>query len=123
VQALREQLGIAAFDPSAACTATLKVAKAAERLQICIGSVLRLIHEGILPATQLMPLAPWQIPAAASDFEVVKIGVRAVKERCLRNRAPTPVKIQFSRLTVRAAGAKPRWLRAAMNSPTSTMLP
>jgi len=41
----------------------------------------RLIREGVLPATQLMPSAPWQIPAAALDTEAVKIGVRAVMER------------------------------------------
>jgi DNA invertase Pin-like site-specific DNA recombinase len=90
VRALRERLGIAAFDPSASRMVTLSVAKVAERLQICIRSVLRLIREGILPATQLMPSAPWQIPEAALDSEAVKIGVQAVKERRLRNRAPTP---------------------------------
>jgi hypothetical protein len=70
--------------------ATLSVDKVAERLQICVGSVLRLIREGILPATQLMPSAPWQVPVAALDSEAVQIGVRAVKERRLRNRAPSP---------------------------------
>ena len=90
VRTLRERLGIAAFDPSAPRLAILSVAKVAERLQICIRSVLRLIREGILPATQLMPSAPWQIPEAALDSEAVMVGVRAVKERRLRNRAPTP---------------------------------
>jgi hypothetical protein len=51
VRALRERLGIAAFDPNAPRLVTLSVAKVAERLQICIGSVLRLIREGILAAT------------------------------------------------------------------------
>ena len=90
VRALRERLGINPFDPNAPRVATLSVDKVAERLQICVGSVLRLIREGILPATQLMPSAPWQVPVAALDSEAVQIGVRAVKERRLRNRAPSP---------------------------------
>ena len=65
VRALRERLGISPFDPNAPRVATLSVDKVAERLQICVGSVLRLIREGILPATQLMPSAPWQVPVAA----------------------------------------------------------
>jgi hypothetical protein len=52
--------------------------------------VLRLIREGILPATQFMPSAPWQVPVAALDSEAVQIGVRAVKERRLHNRASSP---------------------------------
>ena len=90
VRALRERLGISPFDPNAPRVATLSVDKVAERLQICVGSVLRLIREGILPATQLMPSAPWQVPVAALDSEAVQIGVRAVKERRFRNRAPSP---------------------------------
>lgn len=42
------------------------------RLQICVGSVLRLIRMSILPATQLMPSAPWQVPVAALESEAVK---------------------------------------------------
>jgi len=48
--------------------------EAAHRLNICVGSVKRLIREGVLPATQLMPSVPWQIPTAALDTEAVKIG-------------------------------------------------
>jgi hypothetical protein len=57
------------------------VDETARRLRICVGSVLRLIRHGILPATQLMPSAPWQVPAAALDSETVKIGVRGIIER------------------------------------------
>ena len=59
--------------------------EAASRLKICVGSVKRLIRDGVLPATQLMPAAPWQVPVAALDSEAVKIGVRAVIERRPRN--------------------------------------
>jgi DNA invertase Pin-like site-specific DNA recombinase len=81
VRELRERLGITAFDPASIKIETITVDEAAHRLNICIGSVKRLIREGVLPATQLMPSAPWQISASALDTEAVKIGVRAVMER------------------------------------------
>jgi excisionase family DNA binding protein len=81
VRELRERLGIAAFDPTSIKIETITIDEAAHRLNICVGSVKRLIREGVLPATQLMPSAPWQIPASALDTEAVKIGVRAVMER------------------------------------------
>jgi DNA invertase Pin-like site-specific DNA recombinase len=85
VRELRERLGIVAFDPAAVHVETITVDETARRLQICVGSVLRLIREGILPATQLMPSAPWQVPVAALETEAVKIGVRGVVERRPRN--------------------------------------
>jgi DNA invertase Pin-like site-specific DNA recombinase len=85
VRELRERLGIAPFDPAAPAVDTIGVDETARRLQICVGSVLRLIREGVLPATQLMPSAPWQIPEAALQSEAVKIGVRGVIERRPRN--------------------------------------
>ncbi|MEX3791436.1 hypothetical protein AB3X86_37275, partial [Paraburkholderia sp. BR14374] len=45
------------------------------------GAAHRLIREGILPATQLMPSAPSQVPVAELDSEAVREGVRAIKER------------------------------------------
>jgi excisionase family DNA binding protein len=81
VRELRERLGVTAFDPASIKIETITVDEAAHRLNICIGSVKRLIREGVLPATQLMPSAPWQIPASALDTEAVKIGVRAVLAR------------------------------------------
>jgi len=85
VRELRERLKIAPFDPAAAQMQTISVDETARRLQICVGSVLRLIREGVLPATQLMPSAPWQVPVAALESEAVKIGVRGVVERRPRN--------------------------------------
>jgi excisionase family DNA binding protein len=81
VRELRERLGIPVFDPANVTVETITVDQAAHRLNICVGSVKRLIREGTLPATQLIPSAPWQIPVSALDTETVKIGVRAVKER------------------------------------------
>ena len=62
VRELRERPGVAEFDPNAEREETLSVDKAAHRLGICVGSVHKLIKQGTLPARQLMPSAPWQIP-------------------------------------------------------------
>src|SRR5437762_13310375 len=61
VRELRERLGIGAFDPGSQSEETICVDKAALRLVSCVGSVYKLIREGILPATQLLPSAPWHI--------------------------------------------------------------
>lgn len=85
VRELRELLGIAAFDPAARTEETICVERAALRLGICIGSVHKLIKQGVLPATQLLPSAPWRIPTAALESEAVKAGVRKITERRPRN--------------------------------------
>jgi hypothetical protein len=81
VRELRERLGIAAFDPTRSGAETISADAAATRLGICVGSVQKLIRKGVLPATQLMPSAPWQIPVAAFETEVVKTGVREIVGR------------------------------------------
>lgn len=85
VRALRERLGVAAFDPTLLREQTVSADEAAHRLGICIGSLHKLIRTGALPATQLMPSAPWQIPAAALDTESVRSGVQAIVARRPRN--------------------------------------
>ena len=82
---LRERLGIAPFDPASQTEQTICVDKAALRLGICVGSVYKLIREGVLPATQLIPSAPWQIPVAALETEAVKTGVQRIVARRPRN--------------------------------------
>jgi hypothetical protein len=85
VRELRERLGIAEYDPAAPREATISLDQAAHRLGICVGSVYRLIREGVLPASQIMPSAPWEIPAAALVSEEVRIGVQAIVDRRPRN--------------------------------------
>jgi DNA invertase Pin-like site-specific DNA recombinase len=85
VKALRERLGIAPFDAGAVREETISVDATARRLGICVGSVHRLIRQGVLPATQLMPSAPWQVPVAALTTEAVRIGVRDVIARRPKN--------------------------------------
>jgi hypothetical protein len=41
----------------------------------------KLIRDGVLPGTQLMPSAPWQIPVEALDTEQVRIGLQEIAER------------------------------------------
>lgn len=84
VRELRERLGMAAFDPAAA-PETIGIAATAQRLNIAVDSVHQLIREGVLPATQLLPLAPWKIPVAALDSEAVRIGVREIISRRPKN--------------------------------------
>jgi hypothetical protein len=81
VRALRERLGIAGFDPTIPRPKAISVDETAHRLKICVGSVLRLIKAGILPAQQLMPSAPWQVPLAALESQEVKLGVQDVIAR------------------------------------------
>jgi DNA invertase Pin-like site-specific DNA recombinase len=85
VRELRERLGIAPFDPEAQATPTISLDQTAQRLGISMQSVHRLIREGVLPATQLMPLAPWKVPVAALETDAVATGVRAVKSRRPKN--------------------------------------
>jgi hypothetical protein len=46
VRALRERLNVAPFDPTNGGPETISVDETARRLDICVGSVLRLIREG-----------------------------------------------------------------------------
>jgi DNA invertase Pin-like site-specific DNA recombinase/polyhydroxyalkanoate synthesis regulator phasin len=81
VRHLRERLGVAGFDPDEAAAGTISVDATAHRLGICVSSVHRLIREGVLPATQLMPSAPWQVSVSAFDTEALKIGLQAIIAR------------------------------------------
>ena len=81
VAELRERLGVPAFDADADRPPTISADAAADRLGICVPSVHKLIRHGVLPATQLMPSAPWQIPVEALDTEQVRIGLQEIAAR------------------------------------------
>ena len=85
VRELRERLNIAAFDPAEAGAETISVDETARRLKICVGSVHRLIRSGVLPATQLMPSAPWKVPVAVLETDAVRAGVREIIARRPKN--------------------------------------
>lgn len=81
VAELRARHGIPAYSPDTGAPKTISVDAAAKRLGIYVGSVHKLIRSGALPATQLMPSAPWQIPLDALDSEPVRIGLQRIAER------------------------------------------
>jgi hypothetical protein len=85
VRELRERLGIAPFDQQAHRIETVSADETAIRLGISVGSVQKLIRAGVLPANQLMPSAPWQVPVAALESEAVKRGVREIIGRRPKN--------------------------------------
>jgi DNA invertase Pin-like site-specific DNA recombinase len=85
VRALRAQLGIAEFQPASRLRETLTVDQTAVTLGICVGSVMRLIRERVLPAEQILPGAPWEIPVDALQTEAVRIGVQSIIDRRPRN--------------------------------------
>lgn len=81
VRELRERLGIAPYDPAAQTVEMISVDETAQRLGISVPSVHLLIRQGVLPATQLMPSAPWKIEVMALATEAVVAGTRAIKAR------------------------------------------
>jgi hypothetical protein len=83
VRETRERLGIAEGDHGD--DGMISLAKAAERLKICIGSAKRLVDWGVLPATQMMPGATWLVPAAALDTPAVRQGAQGVIARRPKN--------------------------------------
>jgi hypothetical protein len=81
VREMRERLGLLEYDPANDRTEMISLMKAAERLGICVGSAKSLAMKGILPATQLMPGAPWLVPTGTLASETVRIGVQRVIAR------------------------------------------
>jgi hypothetical protein len=81
VREMRERLGIAEYCPAKDDGQMISLAKAAERLSICVGSAKRLVLRGALPATQIMPGSPWLVPAAALTSESARIEVQRVIDR------------------------------------------
>jgi DNA invertase Pin-like site-specific DNA recombinase len=81
VREMRERLGLREYNPAEAGVGMISLAKAAERLGICVGSAKRLAIRGELPATQAMPGAQWLVPVEALTSEAVRIGVQRTIER------------------------------------------
>ena len=85
VRELRERLGIPEYVPAATGVETISVDETASRLKISVRSVHRLIQSGVLPATQLMPSAPWKVPVDALETEAIRAGIREIIARRPRN--------------------------------------
>lgn len=84
---LRNYHGIPVFNPENANRENCNMQEAASKLDISPMSVRRLILKEILPARQIVPVAPWQIRRKDLQSEAVKKAVRAVKSR---QRVPLP---------------------------------
>ena len=81
VRDMRERLGLPEYVSSKSDGKFISLAKAAERLGICLGSARTLAEAGVLPGKQIMKGAPWLVPVEALDTEAVRIGVQKVIDR------------------------------------------
>jgi hypothetical protein len=81
VRDMRERLGLPDYDAAKAGGEMISLMKAAEHLGICVGSAKSLALKGVLPATQIMPGAPWLVPVDALTSDAVRIGVQGVVAR------------------------------------------
>jgi len=81
VREMRARLGLPDYDAEKSDGKYISLAKAAERLGICLGSARTLAEKGVLPGKQIMKGSPWLVPVAALDTEPVRIGVQKVIDR------------------------------------------
>jgi excisionase family DNA binding protein len=81
VCSLRHYHQLPAYDESAAPTGMLTQQQAAERLGVSATVVRQLIHRKTIPATQVVPRAPWQIPVAAVEATEVRQAAKEIQSR------------------------------------------
>lgn len=89
VRSLRSTHRIAAFQPGRP-RAWLTLAEAASELGVSPMSVRRLIGEGIVPARQIVPHAPWMIDRMALESPDVQQAVAAIRQGRPRPRSEMP---------------------------------
>jgi DNA invertase Pin-like site-specific DNA recombinase len=85
IRDLRNRLQLPAFDPAQPGPAMLSLQQAADRLGACRTLVRRLIKATILPASQVVPYAPWQISEEAIKSQTV---IDAVERMAGRRTVP-----------------------------------
>jgi excisionase family DNA binding protein len=81
VYSLRHYHELAAYDASCSQTDILTLEQAARRLGVSPTVVRHLIHHKTFPATQVVPGAPWQIPAEAVELPTVRQAAMEIKNR------------------------------------------
>ena len=81
VCSLRNHHKLPAYDASRDPANILTLDQAAERLGVSPTVVRHLIQSQTIPATQVVPRAPWQIPAAALESFEVKQAAMDIKNR------------------------------------------
>jgi len=81
VYSLRHHHQLPDYDATRSPAVTLTLDQAAGRLGISVTAVRRLIHSKAIPATQVVPGAPWQIPAAAVESPEALQAAMNIKNR------------------------------------------
>jgi DNA invertase Pin-like site-specific DNA recombinase len=79
IRSLRSYHHLPTYDPTVSIRQSLTLEQASEQLQVSHKVVRRLIESGKIPATQIVPWAPWEISADAIVSEEVLREVRRVK--------------------------------------------
>jgi len=88
VYSARRQHRLSAFDPNR-WTGYVTLEQAAERLGISATSVRRMIKQQKLPASQVVPCAPWRIAVASLDSEPVREAVHNIRHGLYTPQTPT----------------------------------
>lgn len=88
VRSARQYHQLPTFDPNHPRTDSVTLREAAQRLNVGLTIVRRMITEKILPATQVVACAPWQIPVEALDSEAVRKEVETIKNGVRAPRTP-----------------------------------
>jgi hypothetical protein len=79
IAAMRSHRGIRAYDPAREDATTVTMSQAASHLGVTNHVIRHLIKSGLLPASPVVPRAPYQIPKAALDAADVLAAVAACK--------------------------------------------
>src|SRR6266851_3152241 len=79
VRFARQYHQLPTFDPSHPGNNSLTLREAAQRLNVGLTVVRRMIAEKKLPGSQVVACAPWQIPAEALDSEAVRKELENIK--------------------------------------------
>jgi len=91
VYQLRRRLGLPSYNPgdtTAQQSGVLTLQEASIRLGVSATVVRGLIKRGLLPASQVAPAAPWEIPVAALDSSAIREAVNVAQQggRAVRQR-------------------------------------
>jgi hypothetical protein len=81
VRSARSHFRLPAYDPAATDDSLLTLEKAAKALRISARTVRRLVEDHILPATQIVPCAPWQIQRLDLGSSVVEQAVNDIRNK------------------------------------------
>ena len=81
IRTVRSYHDLPAYDATTANKTTITLEEACQKLGVTHKVVRRLIEAKKLPATQVVPCAPWEIPANAVESEDVLREVKNIKRR------------------------------------------